>query len=117
MIPESVEEFVMELEMRNGKKDELEMTLNKGIRPLTFRSISGLVYTLDESRTTRSTWVGSMTPGGKLYEHHVQDAKASKDLGEGKMMYYVVKMVWTKAEILTSGLEFAIPGLCEVSTP
>ena len=97
-IPESVEEVVLELETRNGKKAELEGIVNSQLKHWTFRGLSGLAYPLDESRITRSTWVGSQTPGGGSYEHHLPHANDSKNLGEGQMLYYVVKMVWKKTE-------------------
>jgi hypothetical protein len=97
-IPESVEEIVLELETRNGKKAELEEIVNRQLRHWTFRGVSGLVYPLDESKITRSTWLGSLVPGGGWREHHSADANDSKTLIKGKMLYYVVKMFWTKME-------------------
>lgn len=101
-IPESVEEVVLELETRNGKKAELEEIVNRQLRHWTFRGVSGLAYPLDESRITRSTWLGSRTPGGSWREHHLTDVNC-----EGKMLYYVVKMFWTKME----PLDFRYPNM------
>lgn len=96
-IPESVEEIVLELETRNGKKAELEEIVDRQLRHWTFRGLYGLVYPIDESRITRSTWLGSPTPGGVWREHHLPDVK------EGKMLYYIVKMFWTKMKPINLG--------------
>ena len=101
-IPESVEEVVLELETRNSKKAELEEIVNGQLRRWTFRGVSGFVYPLDESRTTRSTWLGSWAPGGRCREHHSPDANV-RSLNDGKMLYYVVKMFWTKMEPINFG--------------
>lgn len=97
-IPESVEEIVLELETRNGKKAELEEIVSRQLRHWTFRGVSGIAYSLDESRITRSTWLGSQSPGGSWYDHHSPDANDWKDWDRTKMLYYVVKMFWTKME-------------------
>lgn len=96
MIPRSVEEVVLELETRYGKKEEMEAIIKNQVMKWKWKGVDNSEYILNEERTKRWTWIGSTKPGGGEYAHHSPAANSTDDLGPMRMTYYVVKMVWMK---------------------
>lgn len=103
-LPESIEEVVLELETRFGKRAELEAIVGGQVRQWIWccvdsQSGTRMKYLLDEKRTKRWDWIGSATPGGLKYQHHKPEFNDEKEpIEEKKMRFYVVRMVWEKAK-------------------
>lgn len=98
MIPRSVEEVILELETRHGKKEEMEAIIQNQVMRWKWRGVDNSDYALNEENIKRSTWVGSTKPGGNEYAHHSHVGNGTEDLGPTRMMYYMVKMVWAKSK-------------------
>lgn len=111
-IPDSLEEWAMEFETRNGKKAELDILVQNTISKWRFEvgqkpdgnggdeAPSGKHYflTLGNRQPVTSTWVGSAKVGGCKYRHHLQDVNGG-DVGADEMLYYIVKMIWKKEKV------------------
>jgi hypothetical protein len=113
-VPRSMEHLVVEFETRNGKKAELDALVTKQISNWRFEVEEKLVegsegemvpdgekefLVLGDGKPAVSTWVGSALVGGVKHVHHAQKANGTEGLGEDEMLYYVVKMVWSRERV------------------
>jgi hypothetical protein len=105
-LPRTVEIFELELETRNGKKQELYSIL-KGCETwkLGNRLRSSdpqkefVQNSFQMSKRTESSWIGSSEPAGdEPYRgyHHTPEMNGTPDLPVEKMMYCIVKLAWTR---------------------
>jgi hypothetical protein len=94
--PASVEEIVLELETRNGKKPELDALISRQISKWEFHTAAE-VDLVHVGKPMEEFWVGSSKPGGLDYNHHTKIINRSNIMGKDEMLYYTVKMRWRKA--------------------
>lgn len=94
--PNSVEEIIVELETRNGKKPELDALISRQISNWTFRTENQEKLVL-YGHPKGEFYVGSAGPGGGTYPHHSEYANQSGPMGRGEMLYYTVKLRWRRA--------------------
>ncbi|KAE9989539.1 hypothetical protein EG327_002581 [Venturia inaequalis] len=94
--PNTVEEIVVELETRNGKKPELDALISRQVSKWTFHTEKGQDLVLCGS-PKEEFYVGSAKPGGARYQHHSEYANRSGPMGDDEMLYYNVKLRWRKA--------------------
>jgi hypothetical protein len=98
--PASVEEIVLELETRNGKKPELDALISRQISKWEFHTAAEVVL-VHVGKPMEEFWVGSSKPGGLDYDHHAKIVNRSNIVGnivgKDEMLYYTVKMRWRKA--------------------
>ncbi|TID20148.1 putative oxidoreductase [Venturia nashicola] len=93
--PNSVQEIVLELETRNGKRPELDALISRQISKWTFHTKNEEDLVLHGQRREKFH-VGSAIPGGVKYEHHSEYANRSGPMGQDEMLYYTVKLRWRK---------------------
>lgn len=93
--PASVEEIVLELETRNGKKPQLDTLISRQVSKWKFRTEDEEDLVL-HGQPKEEFWVGSSKPGGATYQHHAELANRSRAMGQDEMLYYNVKLRWRK---------------------
>ncbi|QDS76826.1 hypothetical protein FKW77_002903 [Venturia effusa] len=93
--PNSVEEVVLELETRNGKKPELDALISRQVSKWVFRTEDRKALVL-HGQPKESFWVGSAKPGGVTFPHHTAYANQSGPMGQDEMLYYTVKLKWKR---------------------
>jgi hypothetical protein len=96
--PDSVEEIILELETRNGKKAELDALISRQISKWTFHTAKEVDLVLAEGKLVKEFWVGSSKPGGAMYDHHTELVNRSRILEKDEMLYYTVKMRWRRLD-------------------
>lgn len=94
--PNSVEEIILELETRNGKKPELDALVSRQVSKWVFHTENEKDLVL-HGQPKEEFWVGSAKPGGATYQHHSEYANQSGPMGQDEMLYYNVKLRWRRA--------------------
>lgn len=103
-LPQSLEEFVLELETRNGNRDELNRLVEQECLDWEFNTLpkgqdpnwTPVKYVFKYAKRSESTWIGSATIDGKSHIHHTPERNDTPKLPDTKMQYYVVKLTYTK---------------------
>jgi hypothetical protein len=108
-LPDTLDEFTLDLEVRNGKKNELHALVEK-------RDVENWVFQTDQTphsadETTSplasqevfrfvskssSSWVGPSKINGQPYAHHTPSINKTPELSPDDMLYYILTLKWRK---------------------
>lgn len=93
-LPDTLEKLTMELETRQGKKDELDAIVRRQVAAWEFKTSGGKRLTAAPPKAM--SFIGTDRPGGTSYNHHKAlynpAPKGMEPAQEGEMYYYLVSV-------------------------
>jgi hypothetical protein len=106
-LPDTLDEFNLDLEVRNGKKNELVQ--DSGVEDWVFQ-VFQTPTSADETPThitsqkafrfvtkSASTWIGPSRIDGVEYAHHAPEYNGTPGLSANDMLYYILTLKWRKS--------------------